>query len=223
MVESVVQSHAETVVGSSEKLTIRVLHVDDELGLLKVAKQCLEMQGPFHVDTADSVEEALARLGKEKYNVIVSDYQMPGKDGLEFLKELREKGNAIPFIMFTGKGREEVAIKALNLGASQYLSKIGETETVYAELAHSVRELAKTTKTEEKMRESEQKFRNLFDKANDGLVFVDLSGRIVDTNQKRALKAQRPKDILAGAESGAKVKCPSAYQSCVLPCSYRHA
>jgi CheY-like chemotaxis protein len=104
MVESVVQSHAETVVGSSEKLTIRVLHVDDELGLLKVAKQCLEMQGPFHVDTADSVEEALARLGKEKYNVIVSDYQMPGKDGLEFLKELREKGNAIPFIMFTGKG-----------------------------------------------------------------------------------------------------------------------
>jgi DNA-binding NtrC family response regulator len=186
MVESVVQSHAETVVGSSEKLTIRVLHVDDELGLLKVAKQCLEMQGPFHVDTADSVEEALARLGKEKYNVIVSDYQMPGKDGLEFLKELREKGNAIPFIMFTGKGREEVAIKALNLGASQYLSKIGETETVYAELAHSVRELAKTTKTEEKMRESEQKFRNLFDKANDGLVFVDLSGRIVDTNQKRA-------------------------------------
>ena len=146
MVESVVQSPAEIVVGSSEKLKIRVLHVDDELGLLKVAKQCLEMQGPFRVDTASSVEEALVKLEKERYDAVVSDYQMPGKDGLEFLKELRESGNSVPFIMFTGKGREEVAIRALNLGANQYLNKTGETETVYTELAHTITELARTKK-----------------------------------------------------------------------------
>ncbi|MCJ7719052.1 PAS domain S-box protein [Candidatus Bathyarchaeota archaeon] len=141
MVESVVQSHAEIVVDSTEKSKIRVLHVDDELGLLKVAKQCLELQGPFQVDTAGSVEEALNKLKeKEQYDAVVSDYQMPGKDGLEFLEELRKSGNSIPFILFTGKGREEVAIRALNLGADRYLNKVGPPDAVYGELAYSVQD-----------------------------------------------------------------------------------
>jgi PAS domain S-box-containing protein len=183
MVESVVQSPAEIVVDSSEKLKIRVLHVDDELGLLKVAKQCLEMQGPFRVDTASSVEEALAKLGKERYDAVVSDYQMPGKDGLEFLKELRESGNSVPFIMFTGKGREEVARRALNLGANQYLNKTGETETVYTELAHTITELAKTEKTEEMLRLSEERYRNLFENAKDVIILFDLKGNVTSANK----------------------------------------
>jgi PAS domain S-box-containing protein len=177
---------------------IHVLHVDDDSGLLKITKQCLEMEGPLQVDTALSVEEALMKLEKDEYDIVVSDYQMPGKDGLDFLKALRSKGNAIPFIMFTGKGREEVAIEALNLGANQYLNKMGETETVYVELAHSITELAKTRKAEEKQRESEEKFRDLFEKANDGLVFVDLSGRIVDLNQKAAEIAEKRKGDIVG-------------------------
>jgi PAS domain S-box-containing protein len=140
MVESVVQSHAEIVVGSDGKKLIRVLHVDDELGLLKVAKQCLEMQGPFHVDTTGSVEEALNKMKEKEYDAVVSDYQMPGKDGLEFLEEIRKSGNSIPFILFTGKGREEVAIRALNLGANRYFNKVGPPDAVYGELAYSVRD-----------------------------------------------------------------------------------
>jgi CheY-like chemotaxis protein len=106
MVEPVVQSAAEIVVDSTEKSKIRVLHVDDEPALLKVAKQCLELQGPFQVDTAASVEEALNQLKEKEYDVLVSDYLMPGKDGLEFLEELRKSGNSIPFILFTWKGRD---------------------------------------------------------------------------------------------------------------------
>jgi len=154
MVRSVVESQAEILIDSTEK-KIRVLHVDDEPALLRVAKQCLEMQGPFRVETAGSVEEALVKLEKKRYDAVVSDYLMPGKDGLEFLKELRESGDIVPFIMFTGKGREEVAIRALNLGANQYLNKTGETETVYTELAHTIAELAKTKKAEELLRLSE--------------------------------------------------------------------
>ena len=182
MVESVVESQAEIVIDSTGK-KIRVLHVDDEPALLKVAKQCLEMQGPFRVDTASSVEEALAKLEKERYDVVVSDYQMPGKDGLEFLKELRESGNSVPFIMFTGKGREEVAIRALNLGANQYLNKTGETETVYTELAHTVTELAKTKKAEELLRLSEERYRNLFENAKDVIILFDLKGNVTSANK----------------------------------------
>ncbi|MGA9387753.1 MAG: PAS domain S-box protein, partial [Candidatus Bathyarchaeia archaeon] len=197
MVRSVVESQAEIIIDSTEE-KIRVLHVDDEPALLKVAKQCLEMQGPFRVDTASSVEEALVKLEKERYDAVVSDYQMPGKDGLEFLKELRESGNSVSFIMFTGKGREEVAIRALNLGANQYLNKTGEPETVYTELAHSITELAKARKAEQELLDSEERFRNLFEKSNDGLVFVDLSGRIMDINQKLVHMAERTKEDTVG-------------------------
>ena len=50
---------------------------------------------------------------------------MPIKNGLEFLKELRDQQSDIPFILFTGKGREDVAVKALNLGADRYVNKNG--------------------------------------------------------------------------------------------------
>jgi PAS domain S-box-containing protein len=197
IVESVVESQAEIVIDSTEK-KIRVLHVDDEPALLKVAKQCLELQGPFRVDSASSVEEARAKLEKERYDAVVSDYQMPGKDGLEFLKELRENGNRTPFIMFTGKGREEVAIRALNLGANQYLNKTGDPETVYTELAHSITELTKARRAEQELLDSEERFRNLFEKSNDGLVFVNLSGRIMDINQTLVNMAEKTKEEVVG-------------------------
>jgi len=183
MVESVVQSHGEIVVDSTEKKLVRVLHVDDEPALLRVTKQCLELEGMFQVDSVSSVEEAMAKLEKERYDAVVSDYQMPGKDGLEFLKELRENGDRTPFIMFTGKGREEVAIKALNLGANQYLNKTGETETVYTELAHAITELAKIKKAEELLRLSEEKYRGLFESARDVIVLFDLKGNVTSINK----------------------------------------
>jgi PAS domain S-box-containing protein len=196
MSEYSVEASANVALDLAKK--IRVLHVDDEPGLLKIAKQALEMEGPLQVDTAISTDEALAKLEQAKYDVIVSDYKMPGKDGLDLLRELREKGNTIPFIMFTGKGREEVAIRALNLGANQYINKVGETQTVYTELVHSITELARIKEAEEKQCESEEKFRDLFEKANDGFVFVDLYGKILDINQKAVEIAGKKKEDILG-------------------------
>jgi DNA-binding response OmpR family regulator len=96
----------------------------------------------------------LEKLEKTDYDVIVSDYQMPGKDGLEFLKELREEGNTVPFIVFTGKGREEITMKALNQGASGYFTKQGQPETVYGELAHGIRQATERKKAEEEQSRS---------------------------------------------------------------------
>ena len=198
MVESVVQSHAEIVVGSAERPKIRVLHVDDELGLLKVAKQCLELQGPFHVDTACSVEEALSKLKEKEYDAVVSDYKMPGKDGLEFLEMLRKNGSTIPFVMFTGKGREEVAVKAWSLGADHYVNKTGDPETVYCDLAHNIRQAVEKKTALEMRNICQQRFLCLVENAAEGVGIFDPQGRFTYVNDALANLLGYPPRELAG-------------------------
>jgi PAS domain S-box-containing protein len=161
----------------------KVLHVDDDPDYLKVAKQCLKRQGKFQVDTARSAEEAMEMMEKETYDAIVSDYQMPGKDGLEFLKELRQNGNTIPFIVFTGKGREEVAIKALNLGADQYIDKHGDPETVYFELAHAVSRAVDRKSAQIESSKREAKLNAILESSPEAITVVDLNGTVIDCNQ----------------------------------------
>jgi len=183
MTQTTVEYSKGAVVDETEEALIRVLHVDDEAGFLKAAKQILEMQGAFRVDTASSVEEATEKMTEKEYDAIVCDYIMPRRGGLQFLRELRDSGNNIPFIMFTGKGREEVAIEALNLGADHYINKIGKPETVYYELAHGVRQAVKTRQAEEALRESEQRLRAMLVSSPDNVTVVDLHGNILECNQ----------------------------------------
>lgn len=198
MTERAAESSAEVVVDLNEKKPIKVLHVDDEPSLLKIAKQCLEMQGPFQVDTASSVEEALEKLKKETYDAVISDYKMPSKDGLELLKELRQGGNNIPFVMFTGKGREEVAIKALNFGADQYINKTGDPETVYCELEHALRRTVERKKAETALETLGEKYRRLFESAIDGVLINGSDGKISSVNRAAVniLGYGSPKDLI---------------------------
>ena len=161
-----------------------MLHVDDEESLLRITKQCLEIEGDIIVESSLSADDALQRIKKECFNAVVSDYHMPGKDGISFLKELRDHGNNIPFIIFTGKGREEVAIKALNLGADQYINKIGDSESVYCELAHSIRSSVKSRQIFEQKEEMLTMLRATLDSTNDGLLVIDNDGKILLANPR---------------------------------------
>jgi PAS domain S-box-containing protein len=165
---------------------MRVLHVDDDAGFLKTAKAILELQGAFQVETAVSVEEAAEKMKKEEYDAVVSDYQMLGKDGLQFLEELRQKGNRIPFFIFTGKGREEVAIKALNLGADGYFNKSGPPVTVYGELAHGIRQIVDKRRAEQSFLKSEEKYRRLIETLREGIWVIDKDSRTTFVNPHMA-------------------------------------
>ena len=169
--------------GVTKENPIHVLHVDDEAGILKVTKQILELQGLFQVDSAGSVEDAFSKMKLNDYDVIVSDYQMPVKDGLQFLEELREKNNKIPFILFTGKGREEVAIEALNLGADRYINKIGKPETVYDELKHNIRQVVKNQKSMETLLFEQTLIKTLLDYSKDFIYFKDKKARYVRVSE----------------------------------------
>ena len=140
---------------------IRIVYVDDEPGLLIIGKKYLEKSGEFLVAGCESAPDAIALLKKEHYDAIISDYQMPKCDGISLLKYLREKGNETPFIILTGKGREEVVIEALNNGADFYLEKGGDLRAQYAELINIVRYAVSKKRSEDALRESEERYRNV--------------------------------------------------------------
>jgi PAS domain S-box-containing protein len=128
--------------------TIRVLYVDDEPLLLELAQSFLEELGNFTVITSPSPRDSLASADLVSFDAIISDYQMPAMDGIAFLKKVRERCGDIPFILFTGRGREEVVIEAINNGADFYLQKGGDPEAQFAELAHKVRQAVARRKSE---------------------------------------------------------------------------
>ena len=154
----------------AKKDTLHILHVDDDVCLLEVSKQILLMENNFEVENVTSVDEAFQKIEQQPYDAIVSDYEMPQKNGLEFLKELREQKNDIPFILFTGKGREDVAVKALNLGADSYINKNGSPETVYCELEDAINKTVERKKSRKLVSTSESKYRMLVEKSLQGIL-----------------------------------------------------
>jgi PAS domain S-box-containing protein len=179
---NLIQTQNSDLKTANGKCRLRILHVDDEALFLSVAKECLQIESSFEVDDALSVDEALNKMKEKEYDAVVSDYQMPGKDGLEFLTLLRKKGNVIPFIIFTGRGREEVAIKALNLGADQYLNKTGDTETVYCELAHAIRQAVDRRSAQIESSKREAKINAILESSPEAITVTDLDGNIVECN-----------------------------------------
>ena len=91
---------------------ISVLYVDDEPAVLDTCKRILERHGSFSVTTAQSGKEALEIIENVPFDAVVSDYQMADIDGLALLKIIRNKFPEKPFIIYTGKGREDVVIAA---------------------------------------------------------------------------------------------------------------
>ncbi|MEI6292314.1 MAG: response regulator [Methanomicrobiales archaeon] len=136
-----------------------VLLVDDETDLLEIGKIFLEDSGDFIVDPVISASLALENLKQNHYDAIVSDYEMPVMDGIAFLKTLKSEGSDIPFIIFTGRGREHVAMEALNNGAAFYLQKGMDTKSQFAELKNMIAQAVKRKTAEEELLKSEERYR----------------------------------------------------------------
>ena len=147
---------------------IRVLHIDDEPTLTELTATFLErVDDQFEVDTATSASEGLARLDEDTFDCVVSDYDMPRQNGIELLERVREDHPRLPFILFTGKGSEEIASEAISAGVSDYLQKRIGTEQ-YQLLAARIRSHVERTRAQRKVAEHESHLRQAQEMADLG-------------------------------------------------------
>ena len=160
-----------------------VLYVDDEPGLLELGKAFLEMSGSIAVETALSAEQGIRMLKNTSFDCVIADYQMPVMDGIKFLKFLRQEKNTIPFILFTGRGREEVVIEAVNSGVDYYLQKGGDPQAQFVELEHKTILAIKRWRTENDLKESRQRMTDIIDHLPDATFAIDINGKVIAWNR----------------------------------------
>jgi PAS domain S-box-containing protein len=161
---------------------IRLLLVDDQEELLDITRLFLEKGGDIKVDTSTSALSAIQMLTSKKYDAIVSDYEMPEMDGIEFLKTIKKMGIEKPFIIFTGRSREEVVIEALNSGADFYLQKGSEPRVQFAELRNMIHQAVMRKRIEEALIQSETNYKTLVECTQDSIYMVDKRGKYLFMN-----------------------------------------
>ena len=146
---------------------ISVLYVDDDPSLLEIGKTFLESGGIFAVETTEHPLDVPGLLEKNEYDCIISDYQMPILDGIGLLKEIRNRYPDLPFILFTGKGREDVVIQAFDAGADYYVQKGRDVQSQFRELSHKIRMSVEKRHAERALRESEERYRSVVQDQNE--------------------------------------------------------
>jgi len=151
----------ETKTDGSTQKKIRVLHIDDEEDFLYLTKEFIEKmsEGEIEVESLKDASKVIERLKSNEIDVVVCDYLMEQLNGLDLLKTIKQEELNIPFIIFTGRGREEVVIDALNLGANYYIRKGSDARSQYTELVHQIRTVHHHKNAEEALKKREQELK----------------------------------------------------------------
>jgi len=118
---------------------LRFLLVDDEVLVLDFLSSLLKRRG-FYVETATDAIKALARMDEHYFDVVITDLSMPHMDGLELLTKLKEKHPDVSVLLLTGFSTVESAIKAIKLGAFDYIEKPFEAKALLSAIDKLIKE-----------------------------------------------------------------------------------
>ncbi|MFD1572131.1 PAS domain S-box protein [Halorubrum laminariae] len=167
---------------SVAQATIRVLHVDDHREFADLTATSLKREDDcFSVDTAPNADVALDKLADGQFDCVVSDYDMPRQNGLELLDAVRDQYPDLPFILFTGKGSEEVASDAISAGVTDYLQKEPGAEQ-YTVLANRIRNAVDRSRA----RAEQQRQLDAIETAREGISILNENRRFIYANQAYA-------------------------------------
>jgi len=177
---------------------IWVLHVDDDPDFADMATAFMKREDEsFEIETATSASKGLDLLASSNFDCVVSDYDMPGQTGIEFLEAVRDQYANLPFILFTGKGSEEIASDAISAGVTDYLQKSGSVDQ-YALLANRIRNATKRAQVERELRRSERRFTAVFEDPQTVIAIMEPDGTLLDVNQTALARVSGEKEDVLG-------------------------
>lgn len=155
---------------------IHLLHVDDDPALTDlVAEYINRIDDMISVDSATSASEGLELLEENNYDCIVSDYDMPGMDGIEFLEVIRTDHPDLPFVLYTGKGSEEIASEAISAGVTDYLQK-GNGTSQYTVLQNRIENAVSQYRAQQEIERTKRRYQRLIEESSDVITVTDTNG-----------------------------------------------
>jgi len=164
---------------------VRVLHIDDDPQILDLTGEFLERSDEeFTIVGETSAVAGIDRLRQEEFDCIVSDYDMPNTNGLEFLEIVREQYPDLPFILYTAKGSEEVASEAISAGVTEYMQKEASTEQ-YTVLANRIQHAVDRYRSQQQFWDALSWYYRLVEQDIAG-VFIIQDGEFVYVNEQLA-------------------------------------
>jgi putative nucleotidyltransferase with HDIG domain len=170
-----IKDEAQMMEGPLKKASILI--VDDEESVSAMLKRMLEREG-YACQTADDAAKASLLLITHPFDLVISDVNMPGKSGIQFLEEIKQKRPEIAILIMTGLGDKKIADAAISMGANGYLQKPFQKTQVLATVSHAIRQRA-------------IEMQNQFEREN-------LEETICERTQSLDLANQKLKNILDG-------------------------
>ena len=160
---------------------LKLVIIEDEDAHFQLMKRAIIKAYPdASIHYFQEAAGCLERLDEINPDVVISDYLLPGMNGIEFLKSLNREKRDIPVIMITGQGDENLAIQAMKLGAWDYLVKSGDFFTLIPSVIGKV---VREWKLKESLQGSQRRFREIFSQSPIGIAVYDQNGLLVEANK----------------------------------------
>lgn len=161
--------------------SISLLYVDDLSSAELTATRLEQENARFGIETATTVRSGLTRLAAGDFDCVVSGHDAPGLDGLDFLHAVRAESPNLPFILYTGKGSEELASDAISAGVTDYLQKERGTGQ-YAVLANRIENAVDQSRSHTALEATEQRLTSFVDQSPLGILEYNSDFEIVRLN-----------------------------------------
>ncbi|WP_181684621.1 ATP-binding response regulator [Halorhabdus salina] len=159
-----------------ETIPIRILVVDDSEFFAEMTAETMRTDHDIDAVAETNVDDALELLEDEPIDCVVSDYEMPDRDGLDFLSSVREQFGDLPFILLTGRGDETIASEAIAKGVADYLLKLEVVEDQqYGRLANRIRKVVSQQR-------AQRKHELLVENSPDAIAQVAADGELLTVN-----------------------------------------
>src|SRR6202045_1490047 len=193
---------------------LRLLFVEDELCDVEVAlRELKNAKLNFEVETVATREEFSRKLREKAFDIILSDYRLPGWTGLDAFSLIKEYGLDIPFVLVTGTLGEELAVECIKHGVTDYVLKDQLARLPMAIRQAQDAKLMRVAETHavEALRESEARYRGLVNNATYGMYWVTIDGDLLSVNPAlaRMLGFDSTEELLALGSSDALFRDPA--------------